>query len=98
MIKMFNITFFTIFHKNVFLILLILLPLLVTPKLVPHLAEAQETGQQQFQQPQQQFQQPQQQLPYPVTNVPVGLSPFGVSYNSENGYVYIANFYSNSVS
>src|SRR5919106_6851524 len=54
--------------------------------------------QQQFQQPQQQFQQPQQQLPYPVTNVPVGLSPFGIVYNSENGLVYIANFYSNSIS
>src|ERR687891_420492 len=60
--------------------------------------------QQQFQQPQQQFQQPQQQFQQPqpsistATNVPVGMSPFGIAYNSENGYVYVANFYSNSIS
>ena len=54
--------------------------------------------QQQFQQPQQQFQQPQQPLSELVTNVPVGMSPFGIAYNSENGYVYVANFYSNSIS
>ena len=54
--------------------------------------------QQQFQQPQQQFQQPQQPLPELVTNVSVGMSPFGIAYNPENGYVYVANFYSNSIS
>jgi YVTN family beta-propeller protein len=26
------------------------------------------------------------------------MSPFGASFNSENGYVYVANFYSNSIS
>src|SRR5215210_2420357 len=51
------------------------------------------------QQPQlQQQPSPQQQPPNPVTTVPVGMSPFGASFNSENGYVYVANFYSNSIS
>src|SRR2546428_195804 len=33
-----------------------------------------------------------------IANVPVGLYPFGVAYNSGNGYVYVANVNSNNVS
>src|SRR3989442_812942 len=33
-----------------------------------------------------------------IANVPVGLYPFGVAYDSGNGYVYVANQNSNTVS
>src|SRR5918996_170876 len=86
-------------------VLLSILLLSVITLIIPYRTYAQQTQpQQQFQQPQQQFQQPQQQfqqpqqLPSSAVNVPVGMSPFGIAYNSENGSVYVANFYSNSIS
>src|SRR5918992_991722 len=96
----------TVSHLFLEGILLLLLFLSVFPKIISYPTNAQELSpqqqfqqpQQQFQQPQQQFQQQQQQSPYLIANVPVGLSPFGIVYNSENGLVYIANFYSNSIS
>jgi YVTN family beta-propeller protein len=40
-----------------------------------------------------------QQLQQPIgSTVPVGLSPFGIAFNPQNGNVYITNFYSNSIS
>src|ERR687895_723190 len=109
MMKRSGITFSKLFWANI--MLGILLPL-TNVQMISNQIYAQQTDpqqqfqqpQQQFQQPQQQFQQPQQQFQQPqpsismATNVPVGMSPFGIAYNSENGYVYVANFYSNSIS
>src|SRR2546428_6472229 len=33
-----------------------------------------------------------------IATIPVGHEPYGVAYNSGNGYVYVANSYSNNVS
>src|ERR671919_325221 len=102
MMKRSGITFSKLFWATI--MLGILLPLTNVHMISNQIYAQQTDPQQQFQQPQQQFQQPQQQFQQPqpsistATNVPVGMSPFGIAYNSENGYVYVANFYSNSIS
>src|SRR5919106_1441407 len=101
MMKRSGITFSKLFWATI--LLGILLPLTNVHMISNQIYAQQTDPQQQFQQPQQQFQQPQQQFQQPqpsistATNVPVGMSPFGIAYNSENGYVYVANFYSNSI-
>ena len=90
-----GITFSKLFWPTI--LLGILLPLTNVHMISNQIYAQQTDPQQQFQQPQQQFQQPQPSIST-ATNVPVGMSPFGIAYNSENGYVYVANFYSNSIS
>ncbi|MGB7557363.1 MAG: YncE family protein, partial [Nitrososphaeraceae archaeon] len=80
------------------ILIFLLIPSIISMTIRYQIDAQMTQPQQQLQQPQQQLQQPQQQLLYPVTNVPVGISPFGIAHNPENGYVYVTNFYSNSIS